>query len=154
VLAVWNVDRLERPVKMTLAPADIEGLKGERFAVYEHFSGELTVRGRKEEFPVRLKGWEERLYSVVPIDNGFAAIGLAEKYISPATVRYVTREPGRATVYLAAPGTLVAYCEKRPAEVRLNGNVLSGDSVQYQGVTLKVKVPKGTEWPEIGVFWK
>ncbi len=85
VLAVFNLCRGAR-ARGTVGPRDVEGLDGERFALYEHFSRSLTVLGREETLAVTLEGPEDfRLYIVVPLQNGFAPIGLAEKFISPKT---------------------------------------------------------------------
>lgn len=141
MIAAWNVDKFFRPVKAELSPSDVEGIKGGRFAVYEQFGKKLMVLEREQSFPVRLSGWEVRLYSIVPVIDGFAPIGLVNKYISPATIIEFRREQGRARVVLAEAGTFAAYCEKQPRQVKLNGSSLAaGQLYTWQDGLLKVNI--------------
>ncbi len=141
-LAVWNVDEYLRPEKVMLAPADVEGIAGKRFAVYEYFSRKMIAAGRDEEFAVRLKSWDQRLYSVVPITNGFAAIGLTDKYVPPATVLEVKANDSSATVTLAEAGPFLAYCEKKPGTVKVNNETLDPSAVSYSQNALQLDLAK------------
>jgi hypothetical protein len=140
VIAAWNVDKRFLPLSAQLSPADVDGIAGDRFAVYEYFSGKLEVKNRAENFPVSLKAWDVKLYSVVPVKDGFAPIGLINKYVSPATVSKVERAPGRITVELREAGTFAAYCERKPTAIKLNGSPLSDQMVEYSGNLLKIKI--------------
>ena len=141
-LAIWNVDRFERPVKAVISPSDVEGIKGERFAVHEYFSGELTTLGLEEEMEVRLQGWDVKLCSVAPIVDGFAAIGLANKYVSPATVDSVNREGGQVRVILAEAGRFKAYCALEPKEVSADGAEIESKSFDSATGALTVELIK------------
>jgi len=138
MLAAWNVDRFYRPIKAEFSPSDVEGIKGEQFAVYEQFSKKLMVLGRDETFPVRLGSWDVKLYSIVPIQNGFAPIGLVNKFVSPAAILEVKQEQGRAMVRLVESGTFAAYCAKAPKEIMLNHAALSSGAISYSDGLLKI----------------
>jgi raffinose synthase len=137
-LAVWNVDRFERPQTASLSPADVEGLAGERFAVYEHFHGELNSIAPTDAFSVKLAGWDVRLYSIVPIHDGFAPLGLTNKYVPPATVHELKYGPNRASFKLAEPGPLLAYSEHAPKAVKVDGKAIAADAITYSGNALKI----------------
>jgi hypothetical protein len=139
-LAVWNVDRFERPVKAVIAPSDVEGIKGESFAVYGYFSGELITLALEEERDVRLKGWDVKLYSIVPITEGFAAIGLTNKYLSPATVLSVENNGDLVKVTLAEAGQFKAWCERAPREVHAEGAKIESRSFDPATGELMVKL--------------
>ena len=101
VLAVFNLDENNRAVAGSISPGEIDGLTGEDFAVYEHFSRELVILKAHERLDLRLDGIESyNLYIVVPIQDGFAAIGRTDKFISPKTIKAVC---GREVV-LIEPG--------------------------------------------------
>jgi len=143
ILAAWNVDKKYRSVTAELSPRDVYGIKGDKFAVYDYFSGKVSALARNEKFKVKMGSWEVRLYSVVPIPpgrDGFAPIGLVNKYISPATISEFNQEPGKITVILKEAGTFAAYCEKKPKQVKLNGSLLSDQLMEYSGNLLKVKL--------------
>ena len=90
VLAAFHIDEKGLPVKGTVSPSDIEGLAGDRFAVYEHFSKECVIMKKDELLDLELKDKDDfRLYIIAPYVDGFAAIGRTDKFISPGTVRSV-----------------------------------------------------------------
>ncbi len=107
VVAVFDLDETERPVSGTLSPVDVPGLVGEQFAVYEHYSGQLTLLNKDESMDITLTGKDDfRLYILAPVRDGFAVIGRTDKFISPKTIarvdgRNVTpREDGPCTVVI------------------------------------------------------
>lgn len=93
VLAVFNLDEQDRSVSGSISPSDVEGLQGDSFAVYEHFSRECRILDREESFELTLDNRDAyRLYVLVPLINGYAMIGRTDKYISPKTVRYTAND--------------------------------------------------------------
>lgn len=92
VIAAFNLDENENEVSGCISPKDIDGLSGERFAIYEHFSREMVVLNKDECFDLKLKDADDfRLYVIVPMNNGFGVIGRVDKYISPKTVKNPTQ---------------------------------------------------------------
>ncbi len=90
VLAVLNIDNDEKAVTATICIEDIDGLKGEEYAVYEHFSKSLTFLKPGESFEVTLASPDAyKLYIFAPVKDGFAVIGRTDKFISPKTIKYV-----------------------------------------------------------------
>lgn len=91
VIAAFNLCNDENAVaKGTVSPSEVYGLCGEEFALYEHFSGEYKILKKDEIFDFELNGNDEfKLFVIVPINNGFAPIGLVDKYISPKTIKSV-----------------------------------------------------------------
>ncbi len=90
VIAVFNLDEHDGAVTGTLSPDEAEGICGEEFAVYEHFSKELHILKAGEKLDITLKDRSEfKLYVIVPMKDGFAAIGRTDKFISPKTVKSV-----------------------------------------------------------------
>ena len=90
VLAVFNIDSENKEVSGTVSPGDVDGLVGEEFAVYEHFSGEMKILKADGTLSLRLSDNDEfKLYIIVPLKSGNGIIGRIDKYISPKTVRYL-----------------------------------------------------------------
>lgn len=95
-------------------PRDVEGLTGEEFAVYEHFSGTCQILGPDESVALSLADSNDfKLYVIVPLKNGYGMIGRTDKFISPATVRYDSSGNGE----LVESGTY-AYVEDRKLWVK------------------------------------
>ncbi len=90
VVAVFNLDEHGNAVTGTISPQDVDGLVGDRFAVYEHFSRQMTLVGAQESVDITLDNIDDfRLYILVPVVDGFAAIGRVDKFIAPKTVAAV-----------------------------------------------------------------
>lgn len=88
VIAAFNLKTDESSCEGLISPDDIEGIKGEEFAVYEHFSREFKVMRRKEQLHITLKDADEfKLFIVVPLIDGNCVIGRTDKFISPKTVK-------------------------------------------------------------------
>ena len=131
VVAVWNMDRSERPEKGKLAPEDVEGIEGEEFFVYEYFSRHAALVKRGESVALKLRPWDARVYSVAPVVDGFAAVGLVNKYAAPVAVREVKREDGKVTVRLKEAGRFVAYSRTRPREIKVDGAELAAGRIKF-----------------------
>jgi len=114
ILAVLNLDANEQPVIAQISDEDIDGFDAEQYAVYEHFSQSLQILNRGEQFTVTLDSDRDyRLYIFAPIQNGFAAIGRIDKFISPKTIQSVSG----TTVNLVEDGPY-AYVQDSTLHIR------------------------------------
>jgi hypothetical protein len=105
-LAVFNLDPGEKETAGTISPDDIPGLVGDKFAVYEHLTGEAFTMQKGEQKPLALRDRDDfKLYTFTPIIDEFAVIGLKDKFMSPLTVKrvdgrkYELYEEGTCLVY-------------------------------------------------------
>lgn len=90
VIAVFNLNEQKNAVTGCISPAEIDGLQGEEFAVYEHFSKTMTVMKKNDTLDIELTSPDDyKLYVVAPMKDGFAAIGRTDKFISPKTIKSV-----------------------------------------------------------------
>ncbi|MBQ8551444.1 MAG: hypothetical protein IJ428_01375 [Clostridia bacterium] len=88
VVAAYNLNSEEKPVKGTVSAADI-GAKYDEYVIYEHFTGEVALLHGDEVLEITLKDHDDfRLYTIVPVVDGIAMIGLADKFNSPLAVNY------------------------------------------------------------------
>jgi raffinose synthase len=126
-----------------VSATDVHGLPGRRFAVYEHFSGRLRSAHRGEHIPVSLLRQKAALFHFSPIRNGFAPIGIADKYLSGRTVLRTENFGKSHTVDLAVGGRFVAWLEHRPAAVYANARKLPRTAYTWKDNKLTVHVPKG-----------
>jgi len=109
VIAAFNLSADNKSVIGTVSPSDVDGLTGEEFAVYEHFSKEFKVVSYHEKLELELTDNDSfKLYVVIPLENGCGIIGRTDKFISPKTVRYSMK--GNAELIEDGP---FAYVEDR-----------------------------------------
>ena len=58
-----------------------------------------------------LEGFTDRLYHLCPVNNGWAVIGVQEKFLSPATVRIISCNRKQLTLDVLCPGTVRVWVE-------------------------------------------
>jgi len=156
ILAAWNVSKKFKTVKAEISPLDVDGIKGDKFGVYDYFAGKLRVLSREQKMQLNMQPWDVKLYSVVPIVDGFAPIGLVKKYIAPGTIKEIKRSPGSVKITLAEFGTFGAYCEQKPKTVKLHGAKLSDEFIEFKDGLLLVKVvalTDGMPRMELEISW-
>ena len=99
--------------------SDIEGLvEGERYAVYAHYAQALRVMHRNERLPVTLKPLECEVFTFMLIVDGLAPIGLTEMFNAAHAVLPISGTPAFG---LNAGGSVLAWCEKEPVDVKIDG---------------------------------
>ncbi len=87
VIAAFHLNQENKPLSGTISPADVYDLEGETFAVYEHFSRTVHLLKKDEKLSITLNNMDDyKLFIIVPYENEYAPIGLAEKFISPKTI--------------------------------------------------------------------
>lgn len=86
-VAVFNLDKNGDSVLGSISPADVDGLEGNSFVIYEHFTQKYWFVDKTEKIDIVLKNNDDfALYKIVPAVDGFAVIGRTDKYISSKTV--------------------------------------------------------------------
>lgn len=59
-----------------------------------------------------LEGFTDRLFHLCPIHNGWAVIGIQEKFLSPATVEIISSSPEQLKLNVLCPGNLRVWVEQ------------------------------------------
>jgi hypothetical protein len=144
ILGLFNACFKRDVIQTAFRLSDIRGLKGERFAVRCWHNGENRLMGREDAWKVRLQKKQPRIFAAVPAKDGFAAIGLTSKIISPKTVERVTRRGKSVEVILKEGGNFAAYCESTPSRVLCRGRDLP---FGWKDGWLHVGVPGGNRCP-------
>jgi len=133
------------PIEGRVAPKDVEGLAGETFAGLAHRSGLVWTCGREETATFRLAEWEGELVSFVPIQHGFAALGLADKFNSTGAVLECAWAGTEACcVRLRDGGGFVGWAGKRPRAVECDGQDVACDFDEATG-RVACQIPTGGE---------
>lgn len=84
-----------------------EGVCPDKMLVYDWKKGDAHVLEEQEN--VVLKGFSDRLLFLCPVRQGWAVVGLAEKYLSPATVQIVSRTRRKLVVDVLESGHLKVW---------------------------------------------
>jgi raffinose synthase len=123
-----------------------------RYACYAHEAKVLTILEREGRYPLALPERGFELFTMVPIERGFAPIGLADKFNSAAAVRSSTwTADGAVQVELRDGGEFLAWCEAAPTSVEVNGASLPFSYERKTGA-LRVSVGRGARH-EVRICW-
>ncbi len=107
VLAVFNLNKEEKPVRGEISSWDVNALRRSRYCLYDWFRQEARVLEKGEKFKIVLENYDDfRLFLLVPIKEGRAELGLMEKYMMPATFRNI-----KEGVQVLDQGTFAVYSE-------------------------------------------
>jgi len=151
LLVLFNAADAE-VVSGSFRPAGVSGIRGERFALFDYFSGKVTLAGRNQTFPAQLPRMGYQLHYVVPVKRDFAAFGLTNKYNAPATIvgeAWTGKKQVRVDLYES--GTFRAYAATAPKRVSIPG----GKTVPFtfEKSLLTVIMPPKLPKPSLIISW-
>jgi len=126
VLAVFNFyypgkEKENETITGNISPSDIEKITGENFAVYAHNTKKLIFAKVSDSIPIELTSLSFEIYTISPIDDGFAVIGLEDKYNSGGCIKSLKKiDNSRFDLDISDNGNFVAYSIKKPVYVKIN----------------------------------
>jgi hypothetical protein len=100
-----------------LSPNDIEEIEGNEFVCYEYFSGQITTTRKNDKIPVSLSRMGYQLYIISPIYDGFAMIGMVNKYNAPKAIISEKRTLNEIEITIKESGIFKAYCYQKPIKI-------------------------------------
>lgn len=113
-----NVSSQHQKVIATLGKADYllretftdrQAPKAERMVLFDW--QKQTAQELTDNYSIELTGFTDRLFHLCPIRNGWAVIGIQEKYLSPATVHIIASTPQKLVLQVHCAGTLYVWSE-------------------------------------------
>jgi raffinose synthase len=157
LLGVFNAHRAgsatnAQAIQGDFGAGDIPGLGAQELACYAHRAGTLERLGAqvRRSFTLEARGFE--LFTLAPIRAGFAAIGLADKLNSGASiVGEAWSGSTRCSLRLRDGGSFLAFSERAPARVEVAGRARA---FEYDAATkrLTVDVPVAGA-PELELYF-
>ncbi|GEM_PF-408217 len=139
-------------LQAVFSPQDVEGLEGERLAVYCHHTTELLEMVLEEQREISLAPRQAEVVTVVPIENGFAPIGLPDMFNSAGVVTSKEFDiHGVCVVHLRWGGRFLAWSDRRPSCVLLDGHRIHFTfDEQFHGLEILIH---GLGPRELRVYW-
>lgn len=126
-----------------VGPSDIPDFTCGDFALYAHNSKSLEVIAWSARHPIALgeRGFE--LFTLVPVERGFAPIGLGDKMNSAGAITEMSWIDDRECVLaLRDGGPFVAYCARKPTRVDVDAGSAAYSHESPLGL-LRVELPDG-----------
>lgn len=127
ILALFNLSRKRKPIQEMVSPQEIEGIVGDRFAVYSHDNGFLGVVQKEDSFPVSIKQHEADILTFAPIRDGAALIGCYAFFVPPGPIQEVTQEDDSMHISSIVTSPMIMYSERDVMEIRRNGEPIPWD---------------------------
>lgn len=122
VMAAFNLDDEEKPVQGSLSPAKLPNAKSDKYLAYDFFSGEAEILKTNENIEFSLNNYDDfKFYNFIPVEDGFAPIGLTDKYITSASFNKF----GKNKYTVLNGGIFAFYSEKTPKAVLVDGEKVS-----------------------------
>ncbi|MFH1194842.1 MAG: Sip1-related alpha-galactosidase [bacterium] len=137
LLGIWNCADTDK-VEGTFKPSDVKGISGEKFGLYEYFSGELKIVGKEDEVPVSLNRLGCKLYYVIPLTDNNGVIGLVNKYNAPAGVVKSSVNSKSIKVTVFEGGKFAAIVKSPPVQVMIDGH---DTNYEINGSLVMVDIP-------------
>ena len=141
IVAVFNVHRDGETVAGRLSPSDVHGLRGRRFAVYDHFQKQVHLLEKSASLDLTLDEFECGLFIISPVNAGFSPLGLVDKYISPKAILSFHQERKEVRLELVQGGHFAGYSAEKPAAVFVDGKTLPQNKWAVDEGLLKISVP-------------
>ena len=121
LLGIWNCADTDE-VRGTFSAADIDGLAGQKFILYETFSGKYHLADRNAKLPIVLGRLQYALYYVVPVHDGVAPLGLLDKYNAPAGIQDVTISKQQVKIFTKGGGKLGVILSRKPRRITVDNS--------------------------------
>lgn len=126
VVAVFNIDKENKPVMGSLCPKESDVEKAEEYIVFEYFTKECFLLKSGDKINITLRHNDDiRLYTIIPREEGITPIGRTDKFISYAAITewndnsIILYEGGEFSFVF--DGEIRVFAENRELEIRKNG---------------------------------
>lgn len=120
LIGVWNAADADS-VSGSISPADANLNQDGKYALYEAFSGKVSIIDHDAKIPVSLKRMKYQLYYVAPLRNGMLPLGILDKYNAPATISTADVFDSYFKVVTREAGKFGAVLPRKPKKVFING---------------------------------
>lgn len=120
VLGLFNAGSEPGAIAGTVSPADVPGLAVVDCVAWSH-RGDRLWRCVDEPAAFALAEGEWELVSFAPVEHGFAAIGLADKFNSTGAIISRSWQDDICQIELRDGGAFLAWAERQPCELRCDG---------------------------------
>ena len=147
-VAAFNVHAAGDRVEGKVCPADVPGLEGERFVIYESITRRAQTVGLEEGLTVSLDANESALYLILPLAGPVTPVGLTDKFIAPAAIADWVATVEKTTIVLFEGGCFSWVAAAPPTEVRINGEVVDVEAGEGT-YSVDCSALRGSVWVEV-----
>jgi hypothetical protein len=120
VVAVFNCQQ-DKAIQATVSAEDVEELDGERFVLWSMQAQKEYVLdpGEKHTFELEALAWD--VFTVAPVEEGFAGLGLLDMLNGGAAITLMEAGPELAVIQVSGAGRFGVWSRRKPQQVLVNG---------------------------------
>jgi raffinose synthase len=126
----------------SVAASDVPMLRRGDYAAFAHRGGHLWHCGFDDRTAIDLAEGEWELVSFAPVENGFAALGLADKFNSTRAISSRMWQQGECHLSLRDGGSFVGWAAQKPSSVLCDDQSIAF-SYNQDGGRLAADIPVG-----------
>lgn len=120
VIGIFNLTSREECFEKNVFPSDIPEFTDGKYVLYFHNENKFYVADYNEKINVKLRGKEFEIVTVMKIENGFAPIGLTDKYNTGASVTDFEEFGNMKKIMSSGKGEFAFYSKEKPKKVTVN----------------------------------
>lgn len=147
-IAAFHIHPEAEEVKGTISPADIDGLDGEHFIVFDYYRRLAEGMNLSDTKEITLGKEGYGLYHMIPKRTKVTPIGLLDKYISAHTYTILHESANKLTIQLKEAGRFAFVSSDNDWDIMLNGKKISASE---QGSIHVIETPENGE--DIIIEW-
>jgi len=133
--------KASRAVSGDISPSDVHGLEGTAFVIYAHHAQSISLAKRSQRLPITLDELTAEVYTIVPIVDGVAPIGLTGLFNSGGSIANAGWTDGSFVVDLSDGGEFACWSERKPSQVTVNGAQTRFSWESTTGVRVAIRSP-------------
>jgi raffinose synthase len=124
IVGAFNLNKAGRTLHGTVSPKDVEGLKGDLFALLSHHNGFIKIVQPDESVAITLKPHQSDVFTFAPVHDGIAVLGGCSFFLAPGPLLDVDIEEESIHISTLVSTRILIYCERQILEVRRNGKTI------------------------------
>jgi raffinose synthase len=129
-------------VSTSVSPSDVYGIKGEIFYAYSNNNGGLGKIQKEATTKVSLNEFEGDIITFSPIANGFAVVGMVEKYNPLGFIKGISYKNNILKIEMLESGKVLIYSERNPKK--------ASEDFSYSNNLIYVNSKSNKFWVEFG----
>jgi raffinose synthase len=130
------------PISGSVAASDVPMLRRGDYAAFAHRSGYLWRCEFDDRTAIELAEGEWELVSFAPVENGFAALGLADKFNSTRAISSRMWQQGECRLSLRDGGSFLGWAAQKPSSMQCDDHSIEF-SYDEAGGRLAADIPSG-----------
>ncbi len=145
IVGAFNIHLQGEKLNGSIRSSDVPSIVGERFAIYNFFSKEITYHSKEEALHIELGKEEAQLFMIIPLVDEITPLGLLKKYLSPKTILSTYMLNDKTVVHLTEGGEFGFISLSKPEKALVNGEEVAINKQSEGFYSIECSMENGEE---------